>query len=489
MFVLRRIHSLHCFKCFRQQRKCSTFAPEVDKNDPESCKPNVSHSDLAHHRRPKSPRRRYVSMLFQNFGQIQPKELSSTCRSHQLMQYNDVLAPCHPGGFHLLPFGQRALEKLICIIDSEMDAVGGQKISMPTLAPAEFWKKSGRWESTGAELFTLKDRHEQEYCLGPTHEELLTSLFASICPVSYQRLPQMLYQTTRKFRDEMSPKYGLLRGREFEMKDMYTFDTDEQSAMQTYEAVCEAYCRIFDRIGVPYVKAQGTTGNIGGSLSHEFHYPARIGEDTLMLCDRCGLQINKEMAGDASKEQICTQKGTKCDLMEKTAIEVGHCFYLGTKYSSVFNATYTDHAGEIKTTHMGCFGLGVTRVLQATVEVLSTERKLRWPSVLAPYQVCIIPQMEGFQEELYFHLAEEVSDRLTDMPHLAGEVVIDDRTQFTIGRRLYEASRLGYPYTLVLGKKALQKPSLIEVHESSTGETTFLSREQIQDLMQTVKTV
>lgn len=453
MFVLRKIHSLHCFKCVRQQRKCSTFAPEVDKNDTESCKPNVSHSDLAHHRRPKCPRRRYVSMLFQNFGQNQPKELGSTCRSHQLMQYNDVLAPCHPGGFHLLPFGQRALEKLIRIIDSEMDAVGGQKISMPTLAPAEFWKKSGRWESTGAELFTLKDRHEQEYCLGPTHEELLTSLFASICPVSYRRLPQMLYQTTRKFRDEMSPKYGLLRGREFEMK------------------------------------ARGTTGNIGGSLSHEFHYPARVGEDTLMLCDRCGLQINKEMAGDASKEQICKQKGTKCDLMEKTAIEVGHCFYLGTKYSSVFNATYTDNAGEIKVTHMGCFGLGVTRVLQATVEVLSTEKKLRWPSVLAPYQVCIIPQMEGFQEELYFLLAEEVSDRLTEIPHLAGEVVIDDRTQFTIGRRLYEASRLGYPYTLVLGKKALQKPSLIEVHDSSTGETTFLSREQIQDLMQTVKTV
>nr|KAG5710319.1 hypothetical protein BaRGS_009035 [Batillaria attramentaria] len=347
------------------------------------------------------------------------------------------------------------MDKLIRIIDSEMEAAGGQKISMPTLAPAEFWKKSGRWESTGDELFTLKDRHEQEYCLGPTHEEVLTSLFAAVSPVSYRRLPQMLYQITRKFRDEMAPKHGLLRGREFEMKDMYTFDVDEQSAMRTYEAVCDAYCRIFDRIGVGYVKAQGTTGNIGGSLSHEFHYPAKVGEDTLLLCDRCGLQINKELADGVVREELCKEQGVECRLTETPAIEVGHCFYLGTKYSSVFSATYTDDAGKVRTTHMGCYGLGVTRVLQATVEVLSTERQLRWPAVIAPYQVCIIPQMEGFEEELYFQLAEEISDQLSELPGLRGEVVIDDRTQFTIGRRQYEASRLGYPYILILGKKVL----------------------------------
>ncbi|KAL8590358.1 hypothetical protein ACOMHN_011572, partial [Nucella lapillus] len=291
-------------------------------------------------------RRRYVSKLYQNFGKLQPQDLG-TCHSYKLMLYNEVIGACYSGAFHLLPWGQRALEKLIRLIDQEMDMVGGQKISMPTLAPDTFWKPTGRWESTGKELFKLQDREGQQFCLGPTHEELITSLIASQSPVPSQHLPQMLYQITRKFRDEMSPKHGLLRGREFEMKDMYTFDTDEQAAMETYQLICDAYCNVFDRIGVPYKKVQGSTGNIGGSLSHEFHYLADVGEDSLWLCPKCGLQVNKELAEDKSREELCQNPGEDCKLSESKGIEVGHCFYLGTKYSSVFNATYMDDAENI----------------------------------------------------------------------------------------------------------------------------------------------
>ncbi|KAK7100430.1 probable proline--tRNA ligase, mitochondrial [Littorina saxatilis] len=433
-------------------------------------------------------RRRYVSKLYQNFGKLQPEDLG-VCKSYKLMLYNEIIGACYPGAFHLLPLGQRAMEKLVRIIDQEMEAVGGQKISMPTLAPDTLWKASGRWESTGKELFSLHDRHENQFCLGPTHEELITSLVASHSPVSFQQLPQLLYQITRKFRDEMSPKHGLLRGREFEMKDMYTFDTNEETAMETYHTVCDAYSNVFDRIRVPYEKVRGSTGNIGGSLSHEFHYVAEAGEDRLLLCLRCGLQVNQEMAEGTSQEDLCQGSREHCQLTESKGIEVGHCFYLGTKYSSVFNATYTDDAENIRPIHMGCFGLGVTRILQAAIEVLSKERQLRWPSSIAPYQVCIIPQKEGYQADLYFRLAEELSDQLSGMPNMAGEVVIDDRTKFTIGRRIYEASRIGYPFVIALGKKALADPCQLEVINTATEETQFLSREQLMDLMSTVVTV
>ncbi|XP_076439992.1 putative proline--tRNA ligase, mitochondrial [Babylonia areolata] len=437
---------------------------------------------------PARARRRFVSKLYQNFGKLQPQELG-TCQSYKLMLYNEVIGACYPGAFHLLPWGQRAMEKLIRVIDQEMDAVGGQKISMPTLAPDTYWRPTGRWESTGKELFKLQDREGNEFCLGPTHEELITSLVASQCPLSSHQLPQMLYQITRKFRDEMSPKHGLLRGREFEMKDMYTFDTNEETAMDTYHIICDAYDKVFDRIGVPYEKVEGATGNIGGSLSHEFHYLADVGEDRVLLCSKCGLQMNKELTEDKTKEEICRGDKDSCQLTESKGIEVGHCFYLGTKYSSVFNATYTDDADITKPIHMGCFGLGVTRILQASVEVLSKERRLCWPSVLAPYQVCIIPQKEGYQADQYFRLAEEVSDELCSMPHLASEVVIDDRVKFSIGRRIYEASRLGYPYIVVVGKKALSQPCQLEVITAGDGETRFMSRDQLRDLMSTVVTV
>ncbi|XP_012941867.1 probable proline--tRNA ligase, mitochondrial [Aplysia californica] len=443
--------------------------------------------------------RRYVSRLFQTFGKPQPKpkserkehELGLSCKSHKLMLYNDIIAPSHSGGFHLLPLGLRALEKLTRLVDQEMEAIGGQKVALTTLAPEALWHQSGRWVSAGAELFTLKDRHKHQYCLGPTHEELVTKLMANMTHISYKHLPIRLYQITRKFRDEMAPKYGLLRGREFEMKDMYTFDTCEKTALETYNTVCGAYERIFDRIGVEYVKVSGATGIIGGDLSHEFHYLTDVGQDSLLTCHRCGVEMNKELAEeDGSLPGVCQLPGSECQLLERRGIEVGHTFYLGTKYSSVFNACYRAQDGSSMVEYeMGCYGLGMTRILQASLESLSTDASLRWPRLLAPYQLCIIPKKDRTHGEEYLRLAESLSDQLTSHPHLRSEVIIDDRMSLTIGRRQVDADRLGCPYTLVLAGKALESSPQYEVIDNYTGETSFLSWEQLSDFVDKIVTV
>ncbi|BFZ16805.1 hypothetical protein BsWGS_19843 [Bradybaena similaris] len=439
--------------------------------------------------------RRYVSRLFQNFTKLQPKTKSDqesglSCNSHKLMLYNDIIAPSYFGGFHMLPLGVRAFEKLTRLVDQEMQAIGGQKIALTTLAREALWQKSGRWETAGAELFTLKDRQKHQFCLGPTHEELVTHLVATIAQVSYKQLPIRLYQISRKFRDEMAPKYGLLRGREFEMKDMYTFDTNKDTALETYSAVCEAYDRIFDRIGVAYVKVSGATGMIGGDLSHEYHYQTDVGQDSVLLCDRCGVKMNKELAAvDGSLPRSCQLPAAECELQEQKGIEVGHTFYLGTKYSSIFNAEYKNQDGQSTHYSMGCYGLGLTRIIQSTIEVLSTENSLRWPKLIAPHQIYIIPKKDGPRGSEYLAAAESLSDSFTERSHLRGEVIIDDRMSMTIGRRQIDADRLGYPYIVILGVKALESPALYEVIDTAKGETTFMSKDQVMALADTIETI
>ncbi|KAK0040704.1 proline--tRNA ligase mitochondrial [Biomphalaria pfeifferi] len=439
--------------------------------------------------------RRYVSRLFQNFVKIQPKaksdnDLGLSCNSHKLMLYNDIVAQSHAGGFHLLPLGVRAFEKLVKLVDEEMQAIGGQKISMTTLCPESLWRQSGRLAAAGAELFSIQDRHKNNYCLSPTHEELVTKLVASMPQISYKYLPIRLYQITRKFRDEMAPRYGLLRGREFEMKDMYTFDASEEKALETYNLVCQAYNNIFDRIGVRYVKVSGATGIIGGNLSHEYHYLSDVGQDSILLCDRCDVHMNKELAAEnGNLPSKCQLPATQCELLERNGIEVGHTFYLGTKYSSVFKATYQNQEKIMKEYSMGCFGLGMTRILQASVEILSTETSIRWPHLIAPHQLYIIPKKDGTRADEYLARAEEISDAFTQRSHLQGEVIIDDRMSMTIGRRQVDADRLGYPYIVVVGVKALENPALYEVIDTNKGETSFINYEQLMSLADKIKTI
>ncbi|NWI91930.1 SYPM protein, partial [Pitta sordida] len=408
-----------------------------------------------------------------------------TCRSQRLMLQGGLIHPASPGCYCYLPPTVRAMEKLVRVIDEEMQAVGGQKLNLPSLSSAELWRASGRWDQMGPELFRLLDRHKHSYCLGPTHEEAVTELVASQSSLSYKQLPLRLYQVTRKFRDEPKPRFGLLRSREFYMKDMYTFDTSEEAAQQTYDQVCEAYCSLFSRLGLPFVKVRAATGNIGGTMSHEFQLPAGIGEDRLVLCPEGHFAANVETLN--VEQTSCPMCGEK--LTETKGIEVGHTFYLGTKYSSVSNAIFFSPENKPQLAQMGCYGLGVTRILAASIEVLSTEDSIRWPSLIAPYQLCFIPPKRGSKEEeegvaglerLYDDLAEA-------LPHLAGDSVLDDRTQLTIGKRLKDANKLGYPYVVIAGKRVCEDPPVFEVWNQNAGEVLFLTKEGVIELLSKVQ--
>nr|XP_057929370.1 probable proline--tRNA ligase, mitochondrial [Doryrhamphus excisus] len=411
----------------------------------------------------------------------------ATCKSQRLMQQAGLIYPSNPGCYYYLPATVRSMEKLVRVIDQEMQQIGGQKLDMPSLCSADLWRTSERWDLMGKELFRLKDRHNVDYCLGPTHEEAVTTLVAHQTTLSYRQLPLLLYQITRKFRDEPKPRFGLLRGREFYMKDMYSFDVSEEAAHKTYESVCHAYTQIFTRLGLRCVQVQADTGNIGGKLSHEFQLPADIGEDRLLVCGSCSFSANVEtMASDRSDCPQC-KSGI---LMESKGIEVGHTFYLGNKYSQVFNATFSNGQNKTVVAEMGCYGLGVTRILAAAIEVMSTEECIRWPGLLAPYQVCVLPPKKGSKADEATAVAEDLLDTFAEtLPHLRGEVVLDDRTQLTIGKRLKDASRLGYPYVIVVGQGALEDIPKFEVICQQSDETLFLSKDELLQLLGKVETI
>ncbi|MEQ2204423.1 prolyl-tRNA synthetase [Xenoophorus captivus] len=362
---------------------------------------------------------------------------------------------------------------------------------MPSLCSADLWKTSERWDLMGKELFRLKDRHNADYCLGPTHEEAVTTLVAHQTTLSYRQLPLLLYQVSIQclavWGDEPKPRFGLLRGREFYMKDMYSFDMSEEAAHRTYESVCQAYTRLFARLGLRCVQVQADTGNIGGTLSHEFQLPADIGEDRLLVCGTCSFAANVETLSPDKTDCPQCSAGT---LVESKGIEVGHTFYLGRKYSNIFKAIFSNHQNKPTVAEMGCYGLGVTRILAAAIEVMSTEEAIRWPGLIAPYQVCVLPPKKGSKVEEAAFLAEDLVHTLGQfLPHLRGEVVLDDRTQMTIGKRLRDAGRLGYPYVVVVGQAALEEMPKFEVICQHTGETVFLSKDGLIDLLRTVETV
>ncbi|KAM9383709.1 putative proline--tRNA ligase, mitochondrial [Pholidichthys leucotaenia] len=414
-----------------------------------------------------------------------PGEMS--CKSQRLMLQAGLIHPSIPGCYYYLPATVRSVEKLVRLIDQEMEGLGGQKLDMPSLCSADLWKTSERWDLMGNELFRLKDRHGASYCLGPTHEEAVTTLVAHQATLSYKQLPLLLYQITRKFRDEPKPKFGLLRGREFYMKDMYSFDVSEEAAHQTYRSVCHAYTRLFARLGLRCVQVQADTGNIGGTLSHEFQLPADIGEDRLLICGNCFFSANVETV--TSETMDCPQCKTGT-LSKSKGIEVGHTFYLGKKYSHIFKASFWNAQSKPTIAEMGCYGLGVTRILAAAIEVMSTEEGIRWPGLIAPYQACVLPPKKGSKMEEATVLAEELVHILGEtLPHLRGEVILDDRTHMTIGKRLKDASRLGYPYIIVVGQGALEETPRFEVICQQTSETMFLSRDGLVDLLGKVETV
>ncbi|XP_039313709.1 probable proline--tRNA ligase, mitochondrial isoform X3 [Solenopsis invicta] len=388
-----------------------------------------------------------------------------------------IIKPVSIGMYALLPLGMRILNKLINLVDKEMTSIGAEKILLPALTSVALWKKTDRYDCNKTELFTLMDRHKKEYILSPTHEEAICDLISSAGQFSAKSLPLKLYQISSKWRDEMKPRLGLLRSREFIMKDLYTFDTSLDNARYTYNLVCESYNNIFRKIGVEYTKSIGDMGTIGGLMSHEYHYISNIGEDTILRCRLCHFSINQSI----SKTTSCPE--CKNELHQHTAAEVGHTFLLDTKYSQPLKALYVEE-NKSKPMIMGSFGLGLSRIITLAVEILSTKNELRWPVKLAPYTICVIPPKVGSKEEDTSIYVEQLFKIFSERDI---DAILDDRTNYTIGKRLVLARALGYPYIIVIGKAATQSIPLFEVHDINNSTYFELSLDQINDYFNNIK--
>ncbi len=534
--------------------------------------------------------------------------------SHQLLVRGGFIRKLTSGMYTYLPLGFLALQKVTAIVREEMNRAGAQEILMPMVQPGDLWQESGRWKKYGPELLRFRDRHDRDYCLGPTHEEVVTDIARRELQ-SYRQLPINLYQIQTKFRDEIRPRFGLMRGREFVMKDAYSFDIDDEGASRSYEIMRQAYCRIFERCGLEFRAVEADSGSIGGSFSHEFMVLAETGEDTLVICEACSYAANVEKAvvapaaagpsstplegmvrvatpglkkvaavaeflkirpeaviktmfyladgepvaalvrGDRDvqsvklkhlldvndiepldEEQIwqrlrlpagylgpvglalrtvadqevmamvnavagANEKGYHCtgvnpgrdftptmvgDLRQvaetdqcplcggplrlREGIEVGHVFKLGTNYSVAMNAMFQDRDGQEKPFVMGCYGIGVSRVVAATIEQNHDERGIIFPLPLAPFQVILLNL--GPKDEAFCQACDQLYEGLKAQ---GLDVLYDDRDERP-GSKFADADLLGIPYRLTVGK-IFEKEGRVELRSRRTGATETLALE------------
>ncbi len=394
--------------------------------------------------------------------------------SHKLMLKSGMIRKTASGIYSFLPIAQKILKKIENIIREEVDAIGGQEILMPAMQPAELWYKSGRWDDYGPELVRLKDRHNRDFCLGPTHEEVITDLVNNELK-SYKQLPTILYQIQVKFRDEIRPRFGLMRGREFLMKDAYSFHADQESMDKIYSKFLTAYRKIFTRCGLKFIEVEADSGQIGGNVSVEFMVLAKNGEAEVAYCD-CGYGADTEVLGfDANDESprdiSCPKCGKKCKIAR--GIEVGQVFQLGTKYSKSMNVNFIGKDGREHPFIMGCYGIGVTRVMAAAIEQKNDEAGIIWPINIAPWHVDIITlctEAEDKAQTIAKNLARDGVD-----------VMIDDR-DIRAGVKFSDADLIGFPYQIIIGSKGL-KNNTCEVKCRETGQRYDVKFEDMEEFI------
>jgi len=403
--------------------------------------------------------------------------------SHKLMIRAGLIRQVSSGIYNWLPTGKKVLQKVENIIREEMNFAGAQEILMPMVQPATLWEDSGRIDQYGQELLVFLDRHENKFCLGPTHEEIITDLCKNLL-TSYKQLPVTLYQIQTKFRDEIRPRFGVMRSREFIMKDAYSFDLDKESLGKSYLIMKEAYTKIFNKIGLDYRVVKADSGAIGGSESEEFHVLAESGEDLLAFSDKSEYAINAELLTELQEGQDPFSLEGKPSpdgkgiLKLKRGIEVGHIFKLGKKYSEVLNLRIPGEDHDIYP-EMGCYGIGASRIVAAAIEQNHDEKGIVWPSVLAPYQVALV--------EVNTKDKKEIKDKCLEIYQLFKEndieVLWDDRDKRP-GVKFSDMEVIGIPATVIIGERTLE-----------TGEIEFKKRQDEkpelvshQDLISLIKT-
>src|SRR5580693_84419 len=411
--------------------------------------------------------------------------------SHRLMLRAGMIRQSSAGIYSWLPLGLRVLKKVEQIVREEQDRSGAQEILMPTIQPAELWRESGRYDDYGKEMLRIKDRHEREMLYGPTNEEQVTEIVrASI--KSYRYLPKNLYHIQWKFRDEVRPRFGVMRGREFLMKDNYSFDIDKAGATRSYNKMFVAYLRTFARMGLKAIPMRADTGPIGGDLSHEFIVLADTGESAV-FCHK-GLVdkdiLSRKIDYDADLQPIVNEwtslYAATDEMHDKAAfeqipegerlaargIEVGHIFYFGTKYSKPMNAVVAGPGGENITVEMGSYGIGVSRLVGAIIEASHDEAGIVWPESVAPFKVAIVNlkpddgAVSGTCQKLYDGFAAK-----------GIEVLHDDR-DLRPGAKFADMDLIGMPWQVIVGPKGVAAGKA-EVKNRKTGKREEVPFDQV----------
>lgn len=397
--------------------------------------------------------------------------------NHRLLVKAGFIDQLMAGVFSFLPLGWCVHRKIEEIIRQEMNAIGSQEVFLPTLQKKEQWLETKRWDTMEPPLFKFEDRHGRELALGPTHEEIMTDLVRRFIH-SYKDLPLALYQIQNKFRNEMRSTGGLLRVREFVMKDLYSFHANEQDLASFFEKVKQAYVRIFNRCELSAIPSQASGGTIGGTTTYEFQVPSPTGEDKVLLCKKCNFAVNLE-AGLHQSGETCPECKNS-ELEETPTIEVGHIFNLGTEYSEKMGATFTTDMGEKKYHWMGCYGIGLGRLMAAIVEVHHDEEGIVWPKEVAPYQVHLVNLVSSkFKIQNSALTTEQIYENLKK----AGiGVLYDDRNDVSAGEKFADADLIGCPYRLVVSEGSLGQGG-VEVKKRNEERTEVVNQEKLLEFL------
>ena len=403
--------------------------------------------------------------------------------SHQLMLRAGMIRKVSSGIYTWLPLGLKVLRKIENIVRDEMDQSGAQEVLMPMVHPKELWEETKRWEKMGPELLRFKDRHDRDFCLGPTHEEVITDLVRNNVK-SYKELPLNIYQIQTKFRDEIRPRYGVMRGREFLMKDSYSFNIDEASLQETYLLMRNTYKKILERIGLEYKIVKADSGAIGGDASEEFHVLAENGEDTIAISDTSEFAINTELLLDEGQD-ISTLEGMQSPdgngvIEIKKGIEVGHIFQLGKIYTELMKVDVLNQEGRAIDLFMGCYGIGVSRLVAASIEQNHDDKGIKWPESIAPYEVNIIAI--GYSKEpKVAEAADKLSDELKSMGY---EVLVDDRKD-GYGTKMKDAELIGIPVNIIIGNKFVESGEVELKHRN--GQNSINSIDEVTSIFEHFK--
>ncbi len=408
--------------------------------------------------------------------------------SHRYMLRAGMIRQASAGIYSWLPLGLRVLKRIEAIVRDEQDKAGCQELLMPTVQPAELWQESGRYEDYGREMLRIRDRHERDMLYGPTNEELITDIFRGAIQ-SYRDLPKLLYHIQWKFRDEVRPRFGVMRGREFLMKDSYSFDADFDGAKRAYNKMFVSYLRTFARLGLRAIPMEAETGPIGGNLSHEFIILADTGESEV-FCHRDYVEhdvLAEDVDYDGDLEPVVRywtslyartddkhdQAAFEAEVPEdarvrRRGIEVGHIFYFGTKYSDPMGARVTTADGQDVPVHMGSYGIGVSRLVGAIIEASHDDAGIVWPEAVAPFDIGLINLKSGDAA-----CDSACLDIYNQLQAAHQSVLYDDREERP-GAKFANMDLIGLPWQVIVGPRGLQN-HVVELKRRDTGERHELS--------------